>query len=353
MSAILESPRPSGFRASGSPALPTARVDPPTELVSESPSLAARGLGTTGPTVAAPLVAASDTVPRPRSAAAKALRALVVAPSIGLSIAFGSIAAAPSDDRLILVAAAVVAAAAGLSATTIGVFGGVLVPGLLLLGIEPRVAAPISLVLQVLVMPLGAASHAVVGHVERAITVPLIVGAIIGGTGGALVSSTVPAEIGARAVAFVIIVVGVIVLARLRAGYAAGCVGHAEVHAVRIGGIGTVAGFASGISGAGWGPIAVTLLTRSGVDPRHAVGSSLVGRIAMAVAALAIYGVSTAATGGSQLDLRLLAVLLAASAAAMVPGTLLMARLGRGPAAGAVAVLSIGLALPTLLTGGR
>ncbi len=114
------------------------------------------------------------------------------------------------------------------------------------------------------------ASHAVVGHVERA-------------------------------VAFVIIVGGVIVLARLRARYTAGCADRAEVRAVRIGGIGTVAGFASGVSGAGWGPIAVTLLTRSGVDPRHTVGSALVGRIAVAVAARAIYGVSTAATDGPDL----------------------------------------------------
>jgi uncharacterized membrane protein YfcA len=114
-----------------------------------------------------------------------------------------------------------------------------------------------------------------------------------------------------------------------------------------------VAGFASGISGAGWGPIGVKLLILSRIDPRHAIGSSLVGRITMAVAAIAAYAFSAAATGGVTFEPRLFVVLLAASAAAMMPGTVLLSRLGRGRASALVAVLSIGLALPSLLGGGR
>ena len=272
---------------------------------------------------------------------------------MGIAIAVGSIVAAPAGDRFVLTAAAAVAAAAGLSATSIGVFGGVLVPGLLLLGIEPRVAAPLSLALQVLVIPIGATSHAALGHVRRGITVPLTVGGVIGSASGALLSSTVSAEIVGRAVAVVIIVVGVIVLVMPRAGCAADDVGAGEIHPLRIGGIGTVAGFASGISGAGWGPIGVKLLILSRIDPRHAIGSSLIGRVAMAVAALATYALSAAAGRGGELDLWLFTVLLATSTAAMTPGAVLMARIGRRPAAAAVAVLSIGLALPTLFTGAR
>lgn len=319
MSAISRLRRPSDSRAPRSPAAPVAGID----------------------------------LRRRRAGVRPVSRALAVAPVIGLAIAVGSIVAAPAGDRFVLTAAAAVAAAAGLSATSIGVFGGVLVPGLLLLGIEPRVAAPLSLVLQVLVIPIGATSHAALGHIRRPITVPLIVGGVIGSTSGALLSSTVSAEIVARAVAVVIIVVGVIVLAMPRAGCAADHVSEREIHPVRIGGIGTVAGFASGISGAGWGPIGVKLLILSRIDPRHAIGSSLVGRVAMAVAALATYALSAAAGRGGELDLRLFTVLLTTSAAAMTPGAVLMARIGRRPAAAAVAVLSIGLALPTLLTGAR
>lgn len=279
-------------------------------------------------------------------------RLLAVAPFVGLAVVAVVVAGAPADGRASLLAAAVVAASAGLSATSIGVFGAVLVPGLLLLGVEPRVAAPLSLLLQVLVIPLGATSHAAVGHVRRSITVPLIAGGIAGSVSGALLASSVPGELVARAVAAVIVIVGLIVLANLRTGYASGRVEHEEVRLARIGAIGAVAGFASGISGAGWGPIGVKLLILSRIEPRHAIGSSLVGRVAMALAAIATYALTATATGTLSIDPRFFIVLLAASAAAMLPGTLLIARLGRGPAAAGVAVLSIALALPTLLGGG-
>jgi uncharacterized membrane protein YfcA len=185
-------------------------------------------------------------------------RMLLGVPVVGAAAVLATIGTAPANDRLFLLAAAMVAAAAGLSATSVGVFGGVLVPGLLLLGVEPRVAAPLSLLLQVIVIPLGATTHAAVGNVRRAIALPLIVGGVIGSVSGALLASSVPAAITSKAVAAVIVVVGLIVLATLRTGYAAGRVDHEQVHPVRIGGIGTVAGFASGISGAGWGPIGVS-----------------------------------------------------------------------------------------------
>jgi uncharacterized protein len=283
--------------------------------------------------------------------AAPSVRALTFLPVVAGALALLLVATAPAGERLGLAAAGVVAAAAGLSATSIGVFGGVLVPGLLLLGVPPAVAAPLSLLLQVVVIPLGATSHAAVGHVRRSITVPLIIGGVAGSVGGALLASSVSAEVVARAVSLVIVVVGLIVLANVISGPAAGPVEHVDVHATRIGTIGGVAGFASGISGAGWGPIGVKLLIVSGIEPRYAIGSSLVGRIAMAVAAVATYALVAIGRGSVAIDPRLFAVLLCASAAAMVPGTMVIARVGRRRAAAGVAILSIALALPTLLGG--
>jgi uncharacterized protein len=277
-------------------------------------------------------------------------RLLLSVPVLGATVVLAAIVVAPGGDRAYLVAAALVAAAAGLSASSIGVFGGVLVPGLLLLGVEPRVAAPLSLLVQVIVIPLGATSHAAVGNVQRSITVPLIAGGVVGSVAGALLSSTVPSALASQAVGIVIVLVGLIVLATLRTGYAGGYIDHEEIRPARIGGIGTVAGFASGISGAGWGPIGVKLLILARIDPRHAIGSSLVGRVAMAVAAIVTYAL---ARGGVAFEPRLFVVLLAASATAMMPGTVLIGRLGRRRAAGAVAILSIALALPSILSGGR
>lgn len=276
---------------------------------------------------------------------------MIAIPVVAIVVAVGSIAMAPADERAFLIAATLVAATAGLAATSVGVFGGVLVPGLLLLGVEPRVAAPLSLLLQVLVVPIGVTSHHALGHVKRPITVPLILGGVGGAVAGALLASSVPEELVARVIALIIIVVGVIVLASLRTGYASGSVDHEEVHPGRIGSIGVVSGFASGISGAGWGPIGVKLLILSRIDPRHAIGSSLVGRVFMALAAITTYAVVASTTGGLRTDLMLLVPLLAGAIAAMVPGTLLIARVGRDRASMAIACLSILLALPALMFG--
>ncbi len=274
----------------------------------------------------------------------------MAAVSIGAAlVAIGAIAVAPADERGFLTLATLVAAAAGLSATSIGVFGGVLVPGLLLLGVDPRVAAPVSLFLQVLVIPIGATSHHAMGHVKRHITVPLVIGGVVGSISVALLASSVPKELVVQGVAVVIIVVGLIVVASLRTGYAVGSVDHEDVHRGRIGGIGLVSGFASGISGAGWGPIGVKLLILSRIDPRHAIGSSLVGRIFMAAAAIATYAITAATIGGIGVEPLLIVPLAAGSVAAMIPGTALIARLGRDRAVVGITILSICLALPSLL----
>ncbi|MGI8703232.1 MAG: sulfite exporter TauE/SafE family protein [Candidatus Limnocylindrales bacterium] len=281
----------------------------------------------------------------------RAVAAAILLPLGGLAIVAVYLAGAPAADRPFLLAAVAVAVVAGLSATTIGVFGGILVPGLLLLGVDPRVAAPLSLVLQLIVIPVGATSHYRLGNVQRGITVPLVIGGAIGAMAGAMFASSVPGEVIARLVALVIVVVGFIVLVSLRNGYASGVVPHEEVHPAQIGGIGLTAGFASGISGAGWGPIGVKLLILSRIEPRHAIGSSLVGRIFMALSAVVGYALTAWATAGVTFQLGLLVPLLAGSVAAMVPGAYVVSRLGRGRASAAVALLSIGLALPTLIWG--
>nr|MBA2382091.1 TSUP family transporter [Chloroflexota bacterium] len=120
-----------------------------------------------------------------------------------------------------------------------------------------------------------------------------------------------------------------------------------------VGAIGVIAGAASGVSGAGWGPLGVKLLVLRRVDPRHAIGSSLTGRIAMAAAAVATYAIRTplgATLAGAG---PLLAVLFGGSMAAMLVGTLFIGRIGRRRATLTVAVLSISLAIPTLVTGGH
>jgi len=258
---------------------------------------------------------------------------------------------APGAERPTIVGGTLVAVASGLAATAIGVYGGVLVPGLLLLGVDARFAAAISLFLQVLVIPLGAASHYRLGNVTRSIAVPLVVGGMIGAAIGPLFAAALPKDVIARVVAGLIVLVGFVVLATLRWGGLGSVRSEGDVPRARVGAIGVVAGFSSGISGAGWGPIGVKLLILARIDPRQAIGSSLAGRIFMAATAVTVYVVSASAFTDVTPNWWLVVPLLAGSVAAMVPGAYLLSRLGRESATIGITLLSIALALPTLIWG--
>lgn len=284
----------------------------------------------------------------PRTTSSTAVLALPIVCALALAATW---AFAPAGHGTSILWSALIAAAAGLSATSIGVYGGVLVPGLLLLDVDARFAAAASLFLQVLVIPLGVGAHWKLGNVRRHVVVPLILGGTVGAFAGPFVASSLPKSIVARVVAGTIVLIGVLVLATMRWRGRKGVQATEDVSRTSIGGVGLVAGFASGVSGAGWGPIGVKLLFLLGIEPRQAIGSSLVGRVFMAVAAVVGYLVSSAAFTDLAVDPWLLAPLLLGSMATMVPGAHLVSRLDRDKAVIVVTLLSIALALPSLWRG--
>ena len=112
---------------------------------------------------------------------------------------------------------------------------------------------------------------------------------------------------------------------------------------------------ASGIAGAGWGPMGVTLLILSRIEPRIAVGSSVFGRIFMAAAAVLSAAIVLLVTPGLYDEVHpewiLLPSILAASLAAMLPGAILASRLGRSRMSIIIATVSITLASMALIAG--
>jgi len=270
-------------------------------------------------------------------------------------VAIGAIVAtvviAPPGERSTIIWASAVAFAAGLSSTAIGVYGGVLVPGLLLLGVDARFAAAMSLFLQVLVIPIGAGTHYRMGNFSRRVAVPLIIGGMVGSFIGPFFAAALPKDAIARVVAGMIVGVGIVVLATLHLGGLGTVRTEDDVPGGRIVGIGGVAGFSSGISGAGWGPIGVKLLILSRIEPRLAIGSSLFARVFMATSAVVAYIISASAFRGVNPDWWLVLPLFAGSIAPMIPGAYVVTRLGRERATIAVTLLSISLALPTLIWG--
>lgn len=254
----------------------------------------------------------------------------------------------PSSESSLLVGAWLVGLAAGIALTSVGVYGGVLVPGLLLLGVHPLFAAPLSLFLQVLIVPFGASAHVRLGNVSRPIVIPLVIGGVIGAVLGPVVASVFDPHAIAIAVELLIIISAILLLVSLPMKQMQVSRDPDDVPATRIGGIGGISGMFSGISGAGWGPMGVTLLILSRLEPRIAVGSSVFGRIFMAAAAV-ISAVVLLSTGSGHFDevvpqWELVPVILTASLATMLPGAILTGRLGRTRMSVLIATVSISLA---------
>jgi uncharacterized membrane protein YfcA len=272
-------------------------------------------------------------------------------PIIALVVVAITMAIAPEGERPRIFFATLVAVAAGLSSTAIGVYGGVLVPGLLLLSVDARFAAAVSLFLQVLVIPLAAGSHYRLGNFSRNVAVPLVIGGVIGAFIGPFFAALLPKDVIARLVAVMIVLVGLVVLATLRLSGLGKVRSDDDIPSKRVAGIGLTAGFSSGISGAGWGPIGVKMLILARIDPRQAIGSSLFARIFMAAAAVVGYITAQTAFQNIEPDWWIVVPLFIGSIAPMIPGAMLVSRLGRERATVAITLLSIGLALPTVIFG--
>ena len=275
----------------------------------------------------------------------------VVLPLVAFIVIASTIGIAPADQKSTIFFASLIGVAAGLSSTAIGVYGGVLVPGLLLLGIDARFAAALSLFLQVMVIPLAAGSHYRMGNFSRKVATPLVIGGVIGAFIGPFFAAALPKDVIARFVAAMIVFVGAIVLATLNFKGLGEVRSDDDVPNAKVGGIGLTAGFASGISGAGWGPIGVKLLILTRIDPRKAIGSSLFARIFMAMAAVIGYVLAATAFQGVIPNWWIVVPLFVASVAPMIPGAMLVSKLGRERATVAITLLSISLAIPTLIWG--
>ena len=263
-----------------------------------------------------------------------------------------SLALTPGDDNGLISGSWLEGLAAGIALTSVGVYGGVLVPGLLLMGVSPLFAAPLSLFLQVLIVPFGASAHVRLGNVSRPIVVPLVIGGIIGAVMGPVVASVFDVKVIAILVEVLIIIGAALLLLSLPLKKMQVTRDPGDVPSLRIGGIGTVSGMFSGISGAGWGPLGVTLLILSRIEPRIAVGSSVFGRIFMAAAAVISAFVLLTTGAGHFAEVvpqwELVPVILTASLAMMLPGAILTSRLGRTRMSVLIATVSISLAVLAL-----
>jgi uncharacterized membrane protein YfcA len=95
----------------------------------------------------------------------------------------------------------------------------------------------------------------------------------------------------------------------------------------------------------------MTMLILSRIDPRQAIGSSLFARIFMAASAVIGFIVAQTALSNTTPNWWIVVPLFAGSIAPMGVGALLLSRLGRERATIVITLLSITLAVPTLIFG--
>ncbi len=205
--------------------------------------------------------------------------------------------------------------------------GATVVPGLLLIGVDPTVAVGSSLLLHAIIAPIGGYSYHRFGHVRKKIFVPLLIMGIIGAFIGANVSLHLPANDLKLLIGVSTIAAGLLITVKyprphngeLTPKQLAKKLRFASVPTVGL--IGLVAGLSHGAAGTGWGPLGVSLLILAGISTHTAIGSSLLARTFVALAGASTYFF----LGEGWLEI--MAPLLAGGTIAMIFGVLTSRRL--------------------------
>ncbi len=173
--------------------------------------------------------------------------------------------------------------------------GATVVPGLLLIGVDPTVAVGSSLLLHAIIAPIGGLSYHKFGHVRKNVFVPLVLFGMLGVFIGANISLNLPADglkvlIGASTV-----IAGLLIVVKYPRKHNGGLTPSQIAKRLKgtsawtIAAIGLVAGLSHGAAGTGWGPLGVSLLILAGVSTHPAIGSSLLARTFVALTGASTY----------------------------------------------------------------
>lgn len=254
----------------------------------------------------------------------------------------------PGTTHAVSFAALAIAAASAFLCGALGLgFGAFLVPALLLLEVEPRLAVASSLIAQTAVVPLGSLSHASFGHVRARVVAPLVAAGIVGTFVGARFSLSMDDLVLAVLIGASTVLMGILVLIRGLIERGAHPREEAAISWQALAGIGLAAGFAAAAFGTGWGPVGVSLLILAGLLPKLAIGSSVTARAPIALSAAFAYVV----LAGPQrvLELPVLLPVVAGGVFGILTGSVVTRRLGNGRLRHVVGLAIIALGLVVFL----
>jgi uncharacterized protein len=170
---------------------------------------------------------------------------------------------------------------------------------LLAAGIAPALASASVHLAELGTTAISGFSHWRFGNVQwRTVSLMTVPGAI-GGFVGAVVLTSIPAEVAAPLMAAVLCAIGAYVLLRfgLRGG-ARRTGGGRRLPWFFLSPLGLFAGFMDAVGGGGWGPISTPALLSSGrIEPRHAIGSVDTAEFFVALGASAGFLISLGSAG--------------------------------------------------------
>lgn len=171
---------------------------------------------------------------------------------------------------------------------SVGVGGVILIAALALLGgMDIHLASATALFTFLFTGIIGTWLFYRRGSIDWRVTVPVCAGSVVFSYIGAMVSSYVAPRPLALIIASIIVFAGIYVMLPSRHGEGAYRTGHGSSEQVLLACVGAVAGFASGLSGAGGPVFSVPLMMALGFVPLAAIGTSQVLQIVVAAAGTA------------------------------------------------------------------
>jgi uncharacterized membrane protein YfcA len=179
---------------------------------------------------------------------------------------------------------AVVAVVVGFFIGSVGVGGVLLIPALAMLGaMDIHLASATALFSFVFTGILGTWLFYRRGSIDWRLTVPVCLGSVVFSYIGAMVSSYVAPRPLALIIASIIVFAGLYVMLPSRRSAGSYLTGRGASQQALLVFVGAVAGFASGLSGAGGPVFSVPLMMALGFVPLAAIGASQVLQIVVAV----------------------------------------------------------------------
>jgi uncharacterized membrane protein YfcA len=158
-------------------------------------------------------------------------------------------------------------------------FGVITTSVLLAFGMPPAEASASVHICKIVTGCMSGGSHLYLRNFDRQILYRLATAGAGGGVLGAYILTEIPGDVIRPFIAVYLLLMGFIILRRLRQSAVPG------LRPLSVGPLALAGGFLDAVGGGGWGPIVTSTLVARGVSPRIAVGSVNIAEVVVALAA--------------------------------------------------------------------